>query len=94
MVGNLNQIGRLSIPSIHKISGIENGKEVFLHRFQGVAVPTGFQINHMAFDILVNRAKNLVSSDFGLYKKNALATQMYLSNLFNLKVKICRNRSF
>ncbi|XP_077284516.1 mitochondrial ribosomal protein L39 [Arctopsyche grandis] len=59
MIGNLNLIGRVTIAAIHKLSGILDDKNLTLHRFQGVALPVGIIINHMAYNILEERAKKM-----------------------------------
>lgn len=55
MISNTNHIGRCSITSAHKIE-TECG---LLYRFQGVALPKLIRLNHFAYGILEDRAKNL-----------------------------------
>ncbi|XP_059607635.1 large ribosomal subunit protein mL39 [Phlebotomus argentipes] len=51
MVASSRHVGRCTIASVHPV-----GK---LTRFQGVALPPDFIINHVAYGILENRAKKL-----------------------------------
>ncbi|XP_059055892.1 large ribosomal subunit protein mL39-like [Achroia grisella] len=59
LISNTAQIGRVSITSIHKLTGSTDSEVKQLHRFQGVALPTGVILNHFAFSILTERAKKL-----------------------------------
>lgn len=77
MVSNTSFITRCKIASTHKISS--PGDSSNLYRVQGVALPSGFNIGSFAFDILVDRAKKLVSgteSGFSCSNfKNFLSTE-------------------
>ncbi|CAG9571154.1 unnamed protein product [Danaus chrysippus] len=57
MISNTGQIGKVTITSVHKLTGV--GDPPQLYRFQGVALPTGVILNHFAFSILTDRAKKL-----------------------------------
>ncbi|XP_065348486.1 large ribosomal subunit protein mL39 [Cloeon dipterum] len=55
MLGDTGFIGRATVASVHKLdSDIKN-----LYRFQGVALPKGFILNHFAYSILESRAAKL-----------------------------------
>lgn len=60
MISNVKQIGRVTIPAVHNFSGQIDDRKITLHRFQGVALPIGIIINHVAYGLLENRAKKLV----------------------------------
>jgi large subunit ribosomal protein L39 len=60
MVANSSFVHRCKIASTHKISN--PGDSYNLYRVQGVSLPSGFNIGAFAFDILVDRAKKLVST--------------------------------
>ena len=55
-IGNTNIIGRCTITSVHKIDSPETDR---MYRFQGVAIPKGILLNHFAYGILENRAREL-----------------------------------
>lgn len=57
MIGSTGLLGKCSITSIHRIASEREGA---LYRVQGVALPTGFHMNHFAYGILEERAKKLV----------------------------------
>lgn len=57
MMNSTNLLGKVTIGAVHKIADIDN--ENSFYRVQGVALPTGVQINHFAFSILEDRAKKL-----------------------------------
>ncbi|XP_032524141.1 large ribosomal subunit protein mL39 [Danaus plexippus] len=59
MISNTGQIGRVTITSVHKLTGGGVSDPPQLYRFQGVALPTGVILNHFAFSILTDRAKKL-----------------------------------
>lgn len=59
MMANSGFLGSCKVASVHKISTPEESCN--LYRLQGVALPHGFTIGAFGFDILVNRAKKLVS---------------------------------
>lgn len=60
MMGSTGLLGKLSIPSVHKIADIDE-KSTF-YRVQGVALPAGVHINHFAYSILEERALKLNSA--------------------------------
>lgn len=59
MVTNTNHLGRVTIANVIKLNtDIEGGP---IYRFQGVSLPRSIVLNHFAYSILEERAKNLVS---------------------------------
>lgn len=58
MIGSTGLLGRSTISAVHKIESENSGA---LYRVQGVALPVGFIINHVAYGILEDRSKKLVS---------------------------------
>lgn len=69
LIGNTSQIGRVAIPSVHRLEGLSKEGTKQLYRFQGVALPSGVLINHFAFSILMDRAKKLNSAKSPLIPK-------------------------
>ncbi|KAJ6647538.1 39S ribosomal protein L39, mitochondrial [Pseudolycoriella hygida] len=61
MISSTRQLGRCTITSVHRIASENNGA---LYRVQGVALPVGFIINHVAYGILEDRSKKLNSARF------------------------------
>ncbi|CAG9131179.1 unnamed protein product [Plutella xylostella] len=61
MISNTSQIGRVTIASVHKLTGSspDSAEAKQLYRFQGVALPAGVHINHFAYSILEQRARKL-----------------------------------
>lgn len=59
MLSNTGLIGRCTVAAVHKLnhSGAEH-----LYRFQGVALPRDIYLNHFAYNILEERARNLNSA--------------------------------
>ncbi|XP_055691660.1 39S ribosomal protein L39, mitochondrial [Lutzomyia longipalpis] len=57
MVTSTRHLGRCSITSAHPVGRLDDSLP--LYRFQGVALPPDFIINHIAYGILENRAKKL-----------------------------------
>ncbi|PNF33348.1 39S ribosomal protein L39, mitochondrial [Cryptotermes secundus] len=55
MVGDTSFVGKCTVTAVHQIE-TEQG---ILYRFQGVALPKGFLLNHFAYGILEDRAKKL-----------------------------------
>ncbi|KAK7078790.1 54S ribosomal protein L39, mitochondrial [Halocaridina rubra] len=55
LMSHTGHMGKVSIASVHPIE-VENGQ---LLRFQGVALPKGFLLNHFSFGILEKRAEHL-----------------------------------
>jgi large subunit ribosomal protein L39 len=62
MIANVRQVGRVTIPAVHILKSPEG--DMSLYRFQGVALPTGIAINHVAYGILEERAAKLVQYNF------------------------------
>lgn len=60
MIASSSFLSRCKIASTHKISTADESCN--LYRVQGVALPVGFTLSTFAFNILVERAKKLVSS--------------------------------
>ncbi|XP_011312157.1 39S ribosomal protein L39, mitochondrial [Fopius arisanus] len=54
MIGNTRLVGRCTIGAIHKI---QNDAGENLHRFQGVALPSGIIVNHVIYGLMEERAK-------------------------------------
>jgi len=54
MISNSSLIGRCTVASVHKLNTSGN-----LYRFQGVALPKEIHLNHFAYSVLEDRAKNL-----------------------------------
>lgn len=59
MIASTSFLGKCTIAAVHKIADEDN--DFALYRVQGVALPTGFVLNHVAFGILEERAKKMVS---------------------------------
>ncbi|XP_026761113.1 39S ribosomal protein L39, mitochondrial [Galleria mellonella] len=59
LISHTAQIGRVSITSIHRLTGSSDSDIKQLYRFQGVALPAGVILDHFAFSILTERAKKL-----------------------------------
>lgn len=59
MISSTSFLGRCKIASAHKIS--TSSESCNLYRVQGVALPSGFTMSSFAFNILIERAKKLVS---------------------------------
>lgn len=59
MVASSRFLGKCTIAAAHEIVS-ENQKEA-IYRIQGVALPSGFVINHVAYGTLEQRAKKMVS---------------------------------
>jgi len=78
MVGNSGLIGRVSISAVHKLT---DGPVDSLYRFQGVALPTGIQLNHFAYGILENRARKL----------NTMSSKIWQFNVERKKVNTASN---
>lgn len=57
MMASTGLLGKVTIPSVHKIANIDD--ESSFYRVQGVALPAGVQINHFAYGILEERAMKL-----------------------------------
>lgn len=65
MISNSNQVGRITVTSIHKLeTDIQGGP---IYRFQGVALPSSITINHFAYGILEERARKLVKNFIFIY---------------------------
>ena len=60
MVGNTSFVGRrCTVAAAHPVELTGAGSGIY--RFQGVALPKGFNLNHAAYGILEKRAAKLVS---------------------------------
>ncbi|EDW94548.1 39S ribosomal protein L39, mitochondrial [Drosophila yakuba] len=55
MVASTSFLGKCVISAAHKVA--EEGPAGAFYRIQGVALPTGFQLNHVAFGVLEERSK-------------------------------------
>lgn len=53
MVGSTSFLGKCTVSAVHEVC--TEGDNVF-YRAQGVALPTGFPLNHFAYEILQNRS--------------------------------------
>jgi len=54
MIASTGQIGRASVTAVHNLNGV--------YRFQGVALPKEFQVNHVEFDMIQSRGRKLNSA--------------------------------
>jgi large subunit ribosomal protein L39 len=77
MIGNTSFIGKCSIASAHKISSADDSCNIY--RVQGVAFPVGFFMSPFAFNLLLDRAKKLVSRDIILLKIIKLIKNLFLA---------------
>jgi len=59
MVASTSFLGKCVISAAHKVA--EEGPSGAFYRIQGVALPSGFQLNHVAFGVLEERSKKPVS---------------------------------
>lgn len=59
MIASTSFLGKCTVSAVHKIA--DEGSDSAMYRVQGVALPTGFVLNHVAFGILEDRARKLVS---------------------------------
>ena len=59
MVTNTNHLGRVTIANVIKLNTDVPGGPIY--RFQGVALPKSIMLNHFAYGLLEERARNLVS---------------------------------
>ncbi|XP_016966703.1 39S ribosomal protein L39, mitochondrial [Drosophila biarmipes] len=55
MVGSTSFLGKCTISAAHKVA--EEGPAGAFYRIQGVALPSGFQLNHVAYGVLEERSK-------------------------------------
>lgn len=58
MIASTNFLGKCTVVAVHKL--MNDDHDSALYRVQGVALPTGFLLNHVAFGILQERARKLV----------------------------------
>ena len=56
MIANTGVIGRVAVTAVHQI---ERGSDGPLYRFQGVGLPSTLMMNHFAFNVLLERSKEL-----------------------------------
>lgn len=61
MIGNTALLGKCTIASVHRVENEDEAAEATLYRVQGVALPAGFVVNHVAYGILEERSRKLVS---------------------------------
>lgn len=61
MIANTGIIGRVAVTAVHRV---ERGTDGPLYRFQGVGLPSTLMMNHFAFNVLLQRSKEL--NDAGL----------------------------
>ncbi|KAJ8667358.1 hypothetical protein QAD02_009020 [Eretmocerus hayati] len=59
MVAGNYIIGRVTIASVHKVESEETDR---MYRFQGISIPRGIRLNHFAYSILEDRARQLNTS--------------------------------
>lgn len=79
MIANTSFLNRCKIAAAHKISSAEDSCN--LYRVQGVALPFSFTMSAFAFDILVDRARKLVSTnDCGCLSPIKLLTEEFKFN--------------
>lgn len=64
MIASTGLIGRASVTAVHQLNG--------LYRFQGVALPREFQMNHVEFDIIQSRGRKLNSARIPEMKSEAV----------------------
>lgn len=57
MVTSTRHLGRCTIAAVHPIGRLSDSDA--LYRFQGVALPPDFIVNHIAYGVLENRARKL-----------------------------------
>ncbi|KAF5280129.1 hypothetical protein FQA39_LY18131 [Lamprigera yunnana] len=69
MVSNTNHLGRTTIASVFKLKTDILGSPIY--RFQGVALPQSIVLNHVAYNIIEERAKKMVSN----YVKDKIQSQ-------------------
>ncbi|XP_016994768.1 large ribosomal subunit protein mL39 [Drosophila takahashii] len=55
MVASTSFLGKCTISAAHKVA--EEGPAGAFYRIQGVALPSGFQLNHVAYGVLEERSK-------------------------------------
>ena len=60
MIASSRFLGKCTITAAHKLS--EEGTDNAFYRIQGVALPNGFVLNHVAYGTLEDRARKLVRS--------------------------------
>jgi large subunit ribosomal protein L39 len=59
MIANTGVIGRVAVTAVHRVDR-ESGHS--LYRFQGVGLPSTLMMNHFAFNVLLERSKELNDS--------------------------------
>lgn len=68
MISNTNLLGKTSIMSLHKITNTDTVSEGGqLYRLQGVSLPKELMMNHFAYGIIEDRARQLVSLILSTY---------------------------
>lgn len=58
MIASTSLLGKCTISSVHKVCDEHDSA---IYRVQGVALPTGFIVNHFAYGIIEERSQKLVS---------------------------------
>lgn len=66
MIGHTGLLGKCTVSAVHRITA-DTAEEGALYRVQGVALPAGVVINHVAYGILEERSRKLVGvwGEFG-----------------------------
>lgn len=59
MISSSRLLGKCTVTAAHKLA--DEGDKEAIYRIQGVALPTGFVLNHVAYGTLEERARKLVS---------------------------------
>lgn len=59
MVGSTSFLGKCTISAAHNLGKVDSAPSDTFYRIQGVALPAGFAMNHIAYGTLEERAKKL-----------------------------------
>lgn len=85
MVANTALLGKCTVSAVHRVQNEDEAAEATLYRVQGVALPAGFVVNHVAYGILEERSRKLVC--FGCFRvrmfMQLFVMWVYVSNLQN-----------
>lgn len=65
MVASTRFLGKCTVSAAHKLAN--EGQSSAFYRIQGVALPIGFALNHLAYGLLEQRAQKLVSLYIYIY---------------------------
>lgn len=64
MIGHTGLLGKCTISAVHRVAPEtldgDNGGAGTLYRVQGVALPAGLEVNHVAYGLLEERSRKLV----------------------------------